>query len=162
MHSAISHASKCPPDVILHTCRSFTYTTLAVIEGLGVSLRGAPAKFKILPNIFFTLGLGSSYIHVNDCQYFWLYSMLIMTHQSHYPSCHRTCWRSMLRSWNSGRTVWQSLTPPSFTGNPPHTLFIHSNLFTHFCTLLCCLFTCCLMFCVLSTRDSVSIEQGSC
>ena len=38
MHSAISHVSRCPPDVILR--RSFTRpsTALAVIEGLGTRL----------------------------------------------------------------------------------------------------------------------------
>ena len=35
MHGAISHASRCPPDVILR--RSFT-SMLAVIEGLGTRL----------------------------------------------------------------------------------------------------------------------------
>ena len=83
-----------------------------------------------------------------------------------WPSYHRTCWRSMLRSWSSERTVWQSLTPPSSTGNHLHTLFIHSKRFTHsymllWCLFVVCLFTCCLMFSVLSTWDDVSIEQPS-
>jgi len=39
VHGAISHASRCPPDVILR--RSFTSpsTALAVIEGLGTRLK---------------------------------------------------------------------------------------------------------------------------
>ena len=48
MYGKISHASRCPPDVILH--RSFTRpsTAIAVIEGLGMRLQGSGIKVRVL------------------------------------------------------------------------------------------------------------------